>query len=88
MEYGNYVASYVALGDNAAPSTVGDAIDGDLLTHTTMGNTVGSSERLRVTLGFLSSSGPPPSVIPLPPAAPAGVLLLGVLALGRRARRR
>lgn len=58
-EFGNYVASFVALGDNAAPETVGNTIDGDLQTHTTMGNTIGATERLRVTLGFESSSGPP-----------------------------
>jgi len=61
-EFGNYVASFVILGDNAVQpdGNVERAIDGDLQTHTTMGNTMGSSERLRVTLGFLSSSGPPP----------------------------
>jgi hypothetical protein len=61
-EFGNYVASFVILGDNAAQpdGNVENSIDGDLQTHTTMGNTVGASERLRVTLGFLSSSGPPP----------------------------
>lgn len=61
-EFGNYVASYVILGDNAAQpdGNVDNAIDGDLQTHTTMGNTVGAADRLRVTLGFLSSSGPPP----------------------------
>lgn len=61
-EFGNYVASYAILGDNAAQpdGNVENSIDGDLQTHTTMGNTVGSNERLRVTLGFLSSSGPPP----------------------------
>ncbi|MCX4240816.1 hypothetical protein [Paraliomyxa miuraensis] len=60
-EFGNYVASHVILGDNAAQpdGNVDNAIDGDLQTHTTMGNTVGTNERLRVTLGFLSSSGPP-----------------------------
>ncbi|HWB80961.1 MAG TPA: hypothetical protein VG755_38625 [Nannocystaceae bacterium] len=58
-EFGNYVASYVALGDNAAPETVDFTIDGDLQTNTTMGNTIGATERLRVTLGFESSSGPP-----------------------------
>ena len=58
-EFGNYVASFNALGDNSAPATVGNTIDGDLATHTTMGNTIGSDERLRVTLGFESSSGPP-----------------------------
>jgi hypothetical protein len=58
-EYGNWVASYVALGDNKDESSVNNCIDGDLQTHTTMGNTVGSSERLRLTLGFESTSGPP-----------------------------
>jgi hypothetical protein len=61
VEYGNYVASHVALGDNAEPADIGKCIDNDLQTHTTMGNTVGASERLRLTLGFLSTSGPPPS---------------------------
>jgi hypothetical protein len=58
VEYGNYVASSVALGDNAVPENVELAIDGDLQTHTTMGNTVGQVERLRITLGFDSTSGP------------------------------
>lgn len=58
-EFGNYVASFVALGDNAAPETVDFTIDGDLQTNTTMGNTIGATDRLRVTLGFESSSGPP-----------------------------
>jgi hypothetical protein len=58
-EYGNYVASFVALGDNADATLVGNCIDGDLQTHTVMGNTVGSNERLRLTLGFASTSGPP-----------------------------
>ncbi len=58
-EFGNYVASFVALGDNGAPETVDYTIDGDLQTNTTMGNTIGATERLRVTLGFESSSGPP-----------------------------
>ncbi len=59
-EYGNYVASYVVLGDNSAEANVALCIDSDLQTHTTMGNTVGASERLRLTLGFESTSGPPP----------------------------
>lgn len=58
-EYGNYVASYAALGDNKSDASVPNCIDGDLQTHTTMGNTVGSTERLRLTLGFKSSSGIP-----------------------------
>jgi hypothetical protein len=59
-EFGNWVASYVALGDNQDESAVASCIDGDLQTHTTMGNTAGATERLRLTLGFESSSGPPP----------------------------
>lgn len=58
-EYGNYVASYVVLGDNSFEAAVPACIDGNLQTHTTMGNTVGSNERLRLTLGFNSSSGVP-----------------------------
>ncbi|MBK9258539.1 MAG: hypothetical protein IPM54_01760 [Polyangiaceae bacterium] len=58
-EYGNYVASYVVLGDNSYEPAVPACIDGDLQTHTTMGNTVGSTERLRLTLGFNSTSGVP-----------------------------
>ena len=70
VEYGNYVASFFAAGDNAHPELVNRAIDGDLLTHTTMGNTIDADERLRLTLGFLSSSGPPPvSEVPVPAAA-------------------
>lgn len=61
-EYGNYVASYVALGDNKDEASVPNCIDGDLQTHTTMGNTLNAadpSDRLRLTLGFESSSGVP-----------------------------
>ncbi len=58
-EYGNYVASYVFLGDNAyEEDTVDLCIDSDLQTHTGMGNAVGSEDRLRLTLGFESTSGP------------------------------
>ncbi|MGE0870251.1 MAG: hypothetical protein AB7P03_16925 [Kofleriaceae bacterium] len=54
-EFGNTVASYVALGDNAEPMAVGNCIDGSLETHTRMGNTSGTAERLRITLGFPST---------------------------------
>jgi hypothetical protein len=38
-EYGLYVATFLARGDNAAPATVFNCMDGDLQTHTTMGKT-------------------------------------------------
>ncbi len=61
-EFGNYVASFASHGDNKDDASIEKCIDGDLLTETTMGNTIGASSRLRLTLGFLSSSGPPPPV--------------------------
>ncbi len=59
VEYGNYVASFMVLGDNGNDTTVDRCIDGDLQSHTTMGNTNGATERLRLTLGFASTSGVP-----------------------------
>ena len=84
-EFGNYVASFEAYGDNAFPDFVGRAIDGDLLTHTVMGNTSETDARLRVTLGFLSSSGPPPAIVPLPASV---LMMLGALTLLGAMRRR
>ncbi|RJR48520.1 MAG: PEP-CTERM sorting domain-containing protein [Desulfobacteraceae bacterium] len=71
IEYANAVAGSLALGDNAVPSSVAFAVDGDLLTHTVMGNTVGQSDRLRVTVGFASTA----NTAPVP--EPATMLLLG-----------
>lgn len=67
----DYVASFVALGDNADPSSVVFSIDGDYLTNTTMGNTIGTNQRLRITLGI---QGPGPNPVP----EPASMLLFGI----------
>ena len=56
VEFGSFLASFQGLGDNYAPGSEPNAIDGDLMTHTTMGNNVDEpTKRLRVTLGFMSS---------------------------------
>ena len=56
VEYGSFLASFVGLGDNYAPGSEVNCIDGDLATHTTMGNNVDEpGQRLRLTLGFKSS---------------------------------
>lgn len=55
-EFGSFLASFVGLGDNYVAGSEVNAIDNDLATHTTMGNTVDTpGQRLRVTLGFKSS---------------------------------
>ena len=71
---------FLGLQENAIPSSVGNATDGNLLTHTTMGNTIGQNEQLRVTLGFLSSSGEPPSNNVV--AEPITMLLFGTGLVG------
>ena len=56
VEFGSFLASFQGLGDNYVPGSEPNAIDGDLMTHTTMGNNVDEpGKRLRVTLGFKSS---------------------------------
>lgn len=53
-QFADSVASFVALGNNAMPNDVGKAVDLDpsVLTDTTMGNTIGQTQRLRITVGF------------------------------------
>jgi hypothetical protein len=58
FEYGNVVSSAVYLGNNSIPGSAALTIDGNLATDCSMGNTVGEgNRRLRVTMGFGSSSG-------------------------------
>jgi hypothetical protein len=57
FEYGNVVSSFVALGNNKNPELNSNAIDGNIQTYSTLGNTAGQTQRLRITIGFLSSSG-------------------------------
>ena len=52
----DFASDLAKLTDNKNEATVGNCIDGDLQTHTTMGNNVDEpTKRLRVTLGFESS---------------------------------
>jgi hypothetical protein len=55
------VASFAALGDNAMPNDVVFAVDGNLQTDTTMGNTIGTPQRLRITVGFPCPQCVPPA---------------------------
>ena len=50
--YAVAVVSNVTLGGNAIPASVGNAADGNLATLTTLGNTAGTAQRLRVTLCY------------------------------------
>jgi len=59
-EYANVVLSPVYLGDNSIPNSAGFAADGDPATDSSMGNTTGGG-RLRIVLGFASSSGGTPA---------------------------
>jgi hypothetical protein len=74
-DHAHYVASFTALGDNASPASVANAIDGDIYTWTTLGNTFGQSQRLSLTLGYMA---PQAAAVPIPPA----IIMLGSGILG------
>jgi concanavalin A-like lectin/glucanase superfamily protein/HYR domain-containing protein len=62
----NSVSSFVCLGNNALPVKVGKAVDFDPgvpQTDTTMGNTIGQTQRLRLTVGFPCCTPPPPNMV-------------------------
>ncbi len=65
-EFANVAASFASFGNSAIPASVANAIDGDINTATALGSTVGPTERLRLTLGFASSSGPITAAVPEP----------------------
>ena len=68
-EFADTVTNYVALGDNASPESYVNAVDGDIYTNTTMGNTIGQDSRLALTVAF-------PSV---PEPATVSILAIGFL---------
>ena len=51
-KFANSVASFAGYGNNYELGTEQLAVDGNLLTATIMGNTIGTTQRLRVTVGF------------------------------------
>jgi beta-propeller repeat-containing protein len=55
FDYGKVVSSSVTLGSNADPGSIIRAIDGNTQTYAILGNTVGQSRRLRITIGFTPS---------------------------------
>jgi hypothetical protein len=51
-QFAQGIASFQRLGGNSYPDRIPQAVDGNLSTHTAMGNTSGSGQRLRVTVSF------------------------------------
>ncbi len=70
-EPASHVASYLALGGNALHASVFNAVDESLGTFTTLGNNLGSDARMRITLGFPSSTSAPPANLSVQQTAPA-----------------
>ena len=82
-EFANRVVNFTALGNNAIPSDVTNAVDGNLRTHTTMGNTIDQTEKLSLTLGFASNQTSTPE-----PSTTLGLLTLGFISAGTLLRHR
>ena len=83
FEFANVVSSFTSFGNNANPASVANAIDQDLATSTTLGNTIGQSQRLSLTLGFASST----TAVPEPSNLLLFVPALALFGFYRRARR-
>ncbi len=87
FEFADLVASFIALGSLPFPGTVGNAVDGNLNTTTFLGDTVGLTQRLRLTVGFDSTSIDP---IPLPAAFPlfaGGLGMIGLFSTRKKRKR-
>ena len=80
-EFANQVTAFTALGNNAILGSQIKAIDGNLSTTTTLGNTVGQNKRLSLTLGFASTAIPEPSSI-------IGLAVLGTLGAASTLKRK
>ena len=76
----NNILSYAGFGATFNPASVGNAVDGNYATGTSMGSTTGD-QRLRVTVGFPAQA--PPSEVPEPSSFVLGALGLGSI-LGYR----
>lgn len=86
-EGASVVASFAAFGPFAFPGTAGNAIDGNLDTHTVFGSTTpGVANRLRLTLGFESSITPVVAVSEPGTLALFGLGLAGIGFARRRTR--
>ncbi len=73
--FGCQVGSFVSLGSNGIPSSVVNGVDGNLSTTTTMGNTFGTTQRLRVTVGGF------PCGNQIPTLSDWGFIMLGLIIL-------
>ena len=56
IEFTNSIAAFASYGAGSNPGSVGNAVDGDLSTSASLGETDGTTDWLRITLGFASTA--------------------------------